>query len=176
MVAELTDFMVTRLVRKTQTPASSASSTISWEGPGPGKDDARHLAPEHALDAGFAHSFRQFLEVGQLRGAEYLDALVGEVGVKPGNGQAGTVERRFANVAGEARRAVDQLKLEGFLVFAVNLDRVTKSTFFTLDLLNIGLLKGQTKLQGNQIYSRTAPMAHFFEKAPFRKGMPHFTC
>ena len=32
MVAELTNFMVTRLVRKTQTPASSASSTISWGG------------------------------------------------------------------------------------------------------------------------------------------------
>ena len=32
MVAELTNFMVTRLVRKTQTPASSASSTISRGG------------------------------------------------------------------------------------------------------------------------------------------------
>ncbi|KXT47991.1 hypothetical protein HMPREF3038_02731 [Akkermansia sp. KLE1797] len=39
-----------------------------------------------------------------------------------------------------------------------------------MDLLNIGLLKGQTKLQGNQIYSRTAPMAYFFEKSPVPEG------
>ena len=84
-----------------------------------GEDDARDLAPEHALDAGFAHALRQFLKVGQLRGAEDLDTLVGKVGVKAGDRQPGAVEGGFANVAAEAGGAVDELQLEGFLVFAV---------------------------------------------------------
>lgn len=53
-----------------------------------GEDDARHLAPEHALNARFAHAFRQFLKIGQLRGAENLDTFVGKVGVEAGRSPA----------------------------------------------------------------------------------------
>ena len=84
-----------------------------------GEDDARHLAPEHALNARFAHAFRQFLKIGQLRGAENLDTFVGKVGVEAGDRQPGAVEGGFADVAAEAGGAVDKFQLKGFLVLAV---------------------------------------------------------
>ncbi|MFR4417256.1 MAG: hypothetical protein ACLT8E_07690 [Akkermansia sp.] len=110
------------------------------------------------------------MKIGQLRGAENLDTFVGKVGVEAGDRQPGAVEGGFADMAAEAGGAVDEFQLKGFLVLPGRTG--AKSTFFTLDLLNIILYK-ETK-HTEAIKCVPGPCAGpFFEKG-LRHGMPHY--
>ena len=55
---------------------------------------------------------RQILEVGLFCRAENLDAFFSEIGIEPGQGEAGPINRRFPNAPVEADLLTLQLELK----------------------------------------------------------------